>query len=227
MASILNALNCEWSTLATSPDARQALMRWTAIHPVLGEASDLHGVLALGYYADTGPEVRRILARLATRDEFAARTLLQALLGGLANLAQRIGYDDDALDELIAMAWERIRTYPVHRAGSVAGNVILDVRKRYLRHHAPDVMPDGATVGSEMTEPSAEDLVVAAAFLDDLVTVSQRHGVPDGVLATIIRSRVGGESMADLAAEQHVTRKVLWHRRWRAEARLRQIPLAS
>lgn len=227
MASILHALNHEWSTLATSPDARRALMRWTVTSPMLVEASDLDDVLALGHHTDNGPEVRRILAGLAASDELAARTLLQALLGGLANLARRIGYDDDALDELVAMAWERIRTYPAHRAGSVAGNVILDVHKRYLRHHAPNVMPAGATCGTEMTEPSAEDLVVAAAFLNDLVTVSQHHGVPDGVLATIIRSRVGGESMADLAAEQHVSRKVLWHRRWRAEARLRQIPLAS
>lgn len=47
------------------------------------------------------------------------------------------------------------------------------------------------------------------------------------MLETIIRSRIGGESMTDLAAEQHVSRKVLLHRRWRAEARLRELPLAG
>ncbi len=57
--------------------------------------------------------------------------------------------------------------------------------------------------------------------------MSERYGVSKDVLGTIIRSRVGGESMADLAAEQEVSLKVLWHRRWRAEARLRDLPLAS
>ncbi|MCZ7538096.1 MAG: hypothetical protein M5T61_20630 [Acidimicrobiia bacterium] len=65
------------------------------------------------------------------------------------------------------------------------------------------------------------------AFLEEIVSASSSSGISEDVLATILRSRVGGESMADLAAEQQVTLKVLWHRRWRAEARLRELPLAS
>jgi len=33
--------------------------------------------------------------------------------------------------------------------------------------------------------------------------------------------------MADLAAEQDVSLKVLWHRRWRGEARLRDWALSA
>ncbi len=226
MALILQSLNQEWSTIVDSPAARRALMRWSSAHPVLAPADGLDDVIALGYEPEEGPEVRRILAALAPTDELAARTLLQALLGGLCNLAQRIGRDRDAIDDVVSLAWERIRTYPAHRPGSVSGNVLLDVRKRYSREH------DGAAqcraaVGCEECEPSPEDRVVARAFLDEFVAAGKRSGVSSEVLATILRSRVDGESMADLAAEQQVPVKVLWHRRWRGEARFRELPLAS
>ncbi len=225
MAEILRSLNREWSAIADSPSARRALVRWSSTFPVLASAPDLDSVIVLGFDPDDGPEVRRALAALAPTDDLAARTLLQGLLGGLCNLAHRVGRDDDAVDDIIRLAWERIRTYPNSRPGSVSANVLLDVRKRYRREQ------DKARrrgVLSEATEaPSAEDQFVSQAFVEDLVTASSTTGIPGEVLATILRSRVGGESMADLAAEQQVTLKVLWHRRWRAEARLRDLPLAS
>lgn len=226
MAQILHSLNEEWPTIAGSPAARRALMRWSAVHTVFLPASDLDGVIELGYRPDVGPEIRRSLAILAPADDLAARTLLQELLGGLVNLARRIGRDDEAVDDIVSLAWERIRTYPAHRPGSVSGNVLLDVRKRYGREH--DTSRRGAmSFEDAKVEPSAEDRVLSSAFLEELVAVSEQNGVSKDVLGTIIRSRVGGESMADLASEQQVSLKVLWHRRWRAEARLRELPLAS
>lgn len=225
MTQILRSLNKEWSALAGSPSARRALMRWSATYPVLVGASDLEGVIALGFDPVDGPEVRRALAALAPTDQLAARTLLQELLGGLCNLAHRVGRDDDAVDDIIRLAWERIRTYPARRPGSVSANVLLDVRKRYRREQDKArrrIISDMATEA-----PSAEDQFVSQAFVENLVTASSTTGISDEVLATILRSRVAGESMADLAAEQEVPLKVLWHRRWRAEARLRELPLAS
>lgn len=226
MAQILQALNKEWATIVDSPAARRALMRWSSAHPVLAAAGDLNDVIALGYQPQEGPQVRRILAARAPSDEIAARTLLQALLGGLCNLAGRIGRDGDAVDEVVSLAWERIRTYPAHRPGSVSGNVLLDVRKRYRRDHdVADRCPTDA--GCVACEPSPEDSVLSRAFIDELVSAGKRRGVPSAVLATILRSRVDGESMAELAAEQQVALKVLWHRRWRGEARLRELRPAS
>lgn len=226
MAQILQSLNKEWSTIADSPAARRALMRWRAVHPVLLPAADLDDVIDLGYRPDIGPEVRRALATLAPTDHLAARTLLQEFLGGLVNLAHRVGRDADAVDDVVRLAWERIRTYPAHRPGSVSGNVLLDVRKRYGREHdTPRRCP--TSIGDATDEPSAEDRVLSNAFVEELIALSERYGVSKDVLGTIIRSRVGGESMADLAAEQEVSLKVLWHRRWRAEARLRELPWAS
>lgn len=200
-------------------------MRWSATYPVLTSAADLDEVIDLGFNPDDGPEVRRALAALAPADHLAARTLLQGLLGGLCNLAHRVGRDDEAVDDIVRLAWERIRTYPTTRPGSVSANVLLDVRKRYSREQDKSRRHLDAYLATEV--PSAEDQFVRHAFLDELITASSSTGISDEVLSTILRSRVGGESMAELAAEQQVSLKVLWHRRWRAEARLRELPLAS
>ena len=42
MTTIVHALNEEWATLARSPKARRALMRWTARHPELGQVQSLN-----------------------------------------------------------------------------------------------------------------------------------------------------------------------------------------
>jgi DNA-directed RNA polymerase specialized sigma24 family protein len=226
MAQILQSLNQEWSAIADSPSARRALMRWSAAHPVFLPAADLDDVIDLGYRADIGAEVRRALATMAPTDHLAARTLLQELLGGLVNLAHRVGRDHDAVDDVVSLAWERIRTYPAHRPGSVSGNVLLDVRKRYRREQDQAQRCQTSVVDATV-EPSAEERALSTAFVEELIAVSEGTGVSNEALSTIIRSRVAGESMADLAAEQQVSLKVLWHRRWRAEARLRELPLVS
>lgn len=91
MAQIMRSLNEEWSAIARSPAARRALMRWSTTHPVFLSASDLHGVIKLGYDPGKGAEVRRALATLAPTDRLAARTFLQEPIGGLCNLAHRVG----------------------------------------------------------------------------------------------------------------------------------------
>lgn len=225
MTQIRQSLQDEWSTLASSPSARRALMRWSAAHPVFLSVPDLHGVITLGYDPATGSQVRRALASLAPTDRVAARTLLQELIGGLCNLARRVGRDEEALDDIIRLAWERIRTYPSDRPGSVSANVLLDVGKRYRREQ--ERAKRRPTVATAHHAPSAEDTFFRHTVIDDLVAASAESGVSDQVLRTIIRSRLGGESMADLAAEQQIPLKVLWHRRWRAEVRLREFDLAS
>src|SRR3546814_2839985 len=101
---------------------------------------------------------------------------------------------------------------------------MLDVGKRYRRQH-DRTSPLSFFCNSAQLEPSAEDQVLHVAFFADLAAASAENGVSGQVLDTILRSRVRGASMAELAAEQTVTVKVLWHRRWRAEARPRDFPL--
>lgn len=226
MTRIVDRLNNEWSTLATSREARCALARWRNDFPVFMDARDLNDVIVLGYEPDMGSKIRRALAGFATNDDLAARTLLQALLGGLVELTRSIGRDDEALGDIVGLAWERIRTYPIHRPGSVSGNVLLDVRKRYRSEH-DNRSEVRAVAPRPAAEPSAEEAVITKVFLESVVETGRRNGLTDEVIATILRSRVDGESMAALAAEQNVSRKVLWHRRWRGEAQLRTLPLAG
>lgn len=226
MAPILQALNDEWARVAHSMRSRRTVRRWAACYPILDDAVDLASVLELGHDPDLGPHVRRALVELAVVDDLAGRTLLQGLLGGLCNLARSVGRDEHAMDDIVRLAWERIRTYPLHRPGTVSGNVMLDVRKSYRAEQERFQRERCVEPVVEFT-PSAEDVVLAYAVYEDLLVSVGRSGVPDSVLSTILRSRVGGESMADLADEQAVPVKVLWHRRWRAEARLRDLPLAS
>jgi len=190
MASILRPLNEEWSALDRTPAARRAVMCWSVTHRVFAPAEHVGDLLVLGHCPQRGPALRRALAALAPTDDLAGRTLLQALLGGLTNLARSIGRDADAIDEMVSLAWERIRTYPAHRPGSVSGNVLLDVRERYLR--IQDAGTRCAIAAPRVTvEPSAEDHVVREVFVRELVAAGEQRGLPGTVLETIIRSRVG------------------------------------
>ena len=98
-------------------------------------------------------------------------------------------------------------------------------RKRYLRLHYTPIRTAIVLPGVALV-PSAEDQDVGDAFMRELVAAGEERWVAGTVLETIIRSRVGGESITDLAAE-HASRKVLLRRRWWAETRLRELPLAG
>lgn len=229
MAQILQALDREWSELATSPRARRALIRWSNTYPALAGKADLAEVLLARRDPNQAGSILRALALLAPADDLAARTLLQAVVPGLVSLSTRVGNDDEgALDEMFALAWERIRTYPCQRMGSVAGNILLDVRKRY-RHHRGIEVSGSLTLDGDPADQQAspEDEVLGRLLLEELAA-AQRTGMMSGsVLATILRTRLFGEHLADLAAEQDITPQLLCHRRWRAEVRLRQLPLAG
>jgi len=144
---------------------------------------------------------------------------------GLVKMASTCCSDDPAaLDELLSLAWMRIRTYPVRRPGPVAANVLMDVRKRYREHRTIDA-PDGTWPAMEPAgiEPSAEDVVLGRCAIGDLIA-AERDGVIDIVaLGLILRTRVDGVSLELAAAEQESTVRQANCIRWRAERRLRPV----
>ncbi|MGH3849009.1 MAG: hypothetical protein ACRDRT_04790 [Pseudonocardiaceae bacterium] len=144
---------------------------------------------------------------------------------GLVKMASTCCSDDPAaIDELLSLAWVRIRTYPVRRPGPVAANVLMDVRKRYREHRAIEA-PDGTWVAMEPAgiEPSAEDVVLGRCAIGDLIA-AERDGVIDIVaLGLILRTRVDGVSLELAAAEQESTVRRANCIRWRAEHRLRPV----
>jgi len=229
MTQILEALDREWSELATSPRAHRALIRWTNTNTALAGNRDLAEVLVSRRDPANAESVLKALALLAPDDDLAARTLLQALIPGIVRLAAQIGNDDEAvIDELVSLAWERIRTYPPERNGSVAANILLDLRKRYRQHRSIEV-PNSAELCDELVDnhTSTENLVLGRLLVGELAAAQQDGLMSRPVLATILRTRLFGERLADLAAEQQLTPQLLCHRRWRAEVRLRNLPLAG
>lgn len=230
MTSILEELDREWSELATSPRARRALIRWTNTHCALVGLRDLTDVLAARRDPERAPAVLSALAALAPTDEVAARTLLQALVPGLVCLSRSSGNDDPgAIEEMVSLAWERIRTYPTSRHGSVAANVLLDVRKWYRKHRLIEAPTGSLQITGEPVDDasSPEEEVLGRLLIEELVGAERAGVVTAPVLRLILRTRVGGEPLTAVAAEQRVDPQLLCQRRWRAERRLRQLPLAG
>jgi DNA-directed RNA polymerase specialized sigma24 family protein len=231
MSYVLANLDSEWRHVARCGAGRRALQRWAQAHPALGGAGDLGGLLEQRRASSAGSAILAALAQLAPGDELAARTLLQALLPGLVRLARTTAADDpDAIDEMVSLAWERIRTYPADRPGPVAANVVLDVRKRYRRYRRRAAIRsvDLATVAgaSRWAGRAAED-----EALDRLGTqewlVRQRALVGERCYRAVVRTGVLGVSLAEHAAEEDTTVNIIYQRRWRAMQRMRPLPLAG
>ena len=231
MSRILMSLDAEWRRLARSPRARRALRRWALDDPALNELRDLDQLLERRRNPDAAHAVLTALAALAPTDDLAARTLLQALLPGLVRLAGTAAYDDPtAIEEMVSLAWERIRTYPPQRAGSVAANVLFDVRKRYRAHRAIDTprRHSDELIELHRVVRSPEDEAVARVCFQQLMSAQKRHRVlGEGAFRLVLRTRLAGEPLADVARQEGVPRDALAKRRWRAECRLRQLPLAG
>lgn len=229
--SVLVALDTEWERMATGPLARRKLIRWADSQPPLIGLRDFAAVLERRRHPAAANDVLAALAALAPDDELAARVLLQAMIPGLVRLAQTAGWDDpSAIDELVSLAWERIRTYPTSRNGSVAANVLWDCRKRYRRHRlidAPKSIPLDELDIAETAASGVEDTVVARSVLADLSGAHRDGLISDSAFALIVRTRLDGELLCDLAVEESVTVHRLAQRRWRAERRLRGLPWAS
>lgn len=231
MHPTLVRLDAEWRDLAQSAQSTEALERWQRGEPALGNGGNLDDVLVRRRDSIAAPSILSALARLAPVEPLAARTLLQALIPGLVRLAATAGYDDPAaVDELVSLAWERIRTYPATRHGSVAANVLLDTRKRYRRHRAIEA-PTATVVevAGTWTSPSAERVALDRTVLSDLAAARDHGVINDEVLDVILRTRFVGDALEDVADDQGCTVSRLAQRRWRAERRLRDWlpPLAS
>lgn len=224
MHATLARLDNEWRDVATSRQSRDTLAEWQRVEPALGEGGDLTDVLERRRNQLAAPGILAALARLAPSDPLAARALLQALIPGLVRLAATAGYDDPAaLDEMVSLAWERIRTYPTTRNGSVAANVLLDTRKWYRKHRAIEA-PRGVDFAEACVEtcaPSAESIVMERSVAAEVRAACHADVISTRALELIVRTRVGGEPLEDVAKEEGCGVSQLAQRRWRAERRLR------
>jgi hypothetical protein len=217
--ALFDDLDADWQRFVTSPEAGHALRRWRRHEPVLADLGSVEDVLALRRDPGRADGVLRCLAMRAGRDPAAARVVLQALLPGLVRITRSCadGRCQETAGDVVAIAWERICGWPGHRAGSVAGSILLDVRRRLLVGRRPM-----SPVLSRAVAPSAEDQAIGGLVLDQLRQAEQTEvGSTEG-LALVVASRIEGHRLTHLARERGVSAHSLVLRRRRVEQRIRR-----
>lgn len=216
---ILAELDADWRDFVRSPAAVEAVERWRRSDVVLADLKCADDVLALRRDVHRADEVLRALVERAPTDPVAGRVVLQSILPGLVRIACWYADDDpeSTASDVIAIAWERICSYPAHRAGDVAPNLLFDVRKQMRFDRAPLGMVSPAEV-----ERSAEDVVLEALFFEELRRAEVARTGGDSAFDLVVASRVDGHRVVELAAARHERPHALLMRRKRAEQRLRE-----
>jgi hypothetical protein len=201
--------------------------RTFALVPEIASYLPLRQFVGSALPADTPPETLAALAALAPQDELAARTLLQVLLPGLVQFMKTsTRADPDTVTAVIGLAWERIRTYPSNRQGSVAANVVLDVRKRLwadwgMRSPVP-VKMEAIEPVVEMVPPP-EDEAINRVLMGQLAAICRAGAVNDENLRMVVQTRWAGIPLKEFAAAERVGFRAMLQRRWRTEQRLGQL----
>lgn len=216
---IFAALDEEWRRFIRSPEASEAADRWKHVEPELGDLRTVDDVLAARMDPCRADGVLRALVARASWDVEAARVVLQALIPGLVRLASRFADDDPdaAAGDVVAIAWERICSYPVHRRGQVAPNLLFDIRKQLVADRQP---LDDLTW--QVDAPSAEDEALEGLLFDELRAAEVAEMGTDEHFELVLASRVHGFPMPSIAEATGVSRHGLVQRRRRTERRLRK-----
>lgn len=216
---VFTSLSEEWATLTRAPATRARYRRWQEADHRFNRWGTLEELINFAQRRGDPAASDRALALLAHRsptDELAARALLQALLPGLRAIVVQHHWltdHDELAASTIALAWERIRTYPfTNRPRRVAANILRDTAHRLRRAHRRE-----ETVSTAVDTVQSED---GGYRTIDLLDLAQRNLDRDG-LALVLRTRVGGEEVTSLSAEMGCTAPALRERRRRAEQKLR------
>jgi DNA-binding CsgD family transcriptional regulator len=179
------------------------------------------------------------LVRIAADDALAARVVLQRVLPGLVAIARRRGgaFSSDqrrAFDEVLAAAWEVIRTYPCERRpAKIASNIVRDseyhafVRTRRLLS-ATEQPTSHLVLESDASTAANDEGVAAIERRDEVATLLERAraaGMDPRHLA-VVRGFAEGRSTDELAERYDVSSRTIRYWRTAAMARLRDLAAA-
>lgn len=214
MANLLRDLSTAWRTEGDSPPARAALQRWATERPDFAHfASPAHLVTAGECRSDAlAHRLLDELTELAPGDRWAARTVLQTILPGLARLARQHdnlvgdGVEPFAtlgeLDQfLLCTAFERI-PYVAAEAPAFRLRTLLDSTWTRLRSHAEAhrrecsnrvPLADHHEPQAPPARTDAEELALA------LIDAVQRGVLRRLDAGLVYATRVVGHSPAELA----------------------------
>lgn len=228
--SVFTELDREWHDLGVSRLARSRLREWTACSPTLqGYSTPAELVADANRRGDPVRSDRLLVAvtRYAIAgDDLAGRTLLQAILPGLRAITRRyqpIGRarGHDIANLVLAHAWEHIRGFPLdRRPARIAANLICDTQQRVHR---------------QVNRPALESVSLDVLTCDPAAPPTGEnphdwldHAVERGILTSgearlISVTRLGHDTIADLATALGCDPATLRRRRRRAETRLANI----
>jgi DNA-directed RNA polymerase specialized sigma24 family protein len=231
----LDTLEIDWPHELNRPLLHSRFRARQAADPALSRFADLTALVRFMHKAKgAGAEKDRVLCALlvwAQQDPLGGRVVLETIRPGLLRLAGRLIVDADDQDELLAVllgvVWEQIRGYPVERRPRwVAANLLMDTlnqtqRALHPRHRRVHMVPCGLDI-----DPAHGDLPPAnrpsdEGDVDGLLGRAVRAGALARQEAQIIlRSRIDGVSVEELARAAGVSYNTMKLRRQRAERRL-------
>ena len=225
----------EWASLAQSPTSTRALAQWGSDDPALGQFTTMAELVTFMERRGSPAASDIVLAALARRapdDQLAARALLQLLLPALCGLARRhrwIGEVDERAQAVVAIAYERIRTYPFERRPRrIAANVVWDTTQRLLaerdRHRREP--PLAGTDGPGECAAPAPDESATDELLELLSWAHQRGHLSPQAVRLIALTRVADVAPAQLVPEFGSDPSNVRRRRNRAEWQLRAVAAA-
>jgi len=206
---------------------RAVIVRWAHLCPSLAQVATPVNVpgWVWGLERSAADEVLRCLVELAQGgDEVAVSVVLACLRPGLCAMAGRTGVP---MDDLVSEATLVVFEFPFQRRRTVAGQLLLDTRKRFSRARARvREIPAGDTrQGSD--GDAAEELGAERPAIEQLGLLvhqawKQGHLTRDAA-RLVMETRVWGIPVAEAAARRGISRKAVFERRARAEARLREV----
>jgi hypothetical protein len=224
------ALDDDWALLSSTARARRHVGAWHT-DPVLRQITNLDELIStLRNGADDPESTDQLLAALARRaptDEIAARTLLQALLPGLINVAKRVGHgriDDELAADVVEEAVARIRTYPIDRRPRyIAANVTWDVFGRITRQRRRAIAPAVNTFPVATPAPDIDPSEEVCELVSDALRTGKLRALDAQLLLAIA---VGNDTIGRRAAREGITYDAMCERWRRARNRLRLAAVA-
>jgi DNA-directed RNA polymerase specialized sigma24 family protein len=218
---LFDALEAEWKTLPYLRHHRRTYRTWRTAKPELAEFDDAAALIEniRRQPPAAADQSLAALAKVAADDDFAARTMLQALTPGLRKLATThlwLAPRPDLEATIVAIAWEHIRRYPVERRPRrVAANILLDTA-HHLRREAPQrrCIPAPCDVADTDLASPIDELTEVVL---DLVAAGQLH---PHQAAIILDSRNIGWTPTEIASHLGCSVPAARERRRRAELAL-------
>ena len=233
MANLFRDMQRQWDHDGHGPEARAALRRWALHDPDLAAFASPSELVAAchGRTDDGAPQSLERLTEQAVTDPWAARTILQAVLPGLAHLARNhndmVGGPAEPFDTiedldqfLVCTAFERITEVAAdvdhHRLRTILDSTWTRLRSHAAAHRRDHRMTaplhDGAGTMAPPSRTEAEELAVA------LIDAVERKVLRPFDAGLVYTTRVVGHPTKEIAELLDWQLPALYRRRNRTEA---------